>query len=446
MGQIFPLSVWQRVTLIAAGAGGGIAATFNTPVGGVLFAVEIMMAEVSVRTLVPVAISTATATYIGRIIFGDTPSFIIPKLQTHYFHLTQPEILLAYVGLGLIAGVVSALYIKSIYGFEDLFEKKIKGSYYFRHMTGMLLVGIIMTVMMLTLGHYYTEGVGYATIQDILSSHSPVIWILLLLFALKLLAVSLTLGSGASGGIFSPGLFMGATLGGAYGIVLDKIFPGGAFHPAAFAVAGMAGLIGGSTGAALTAIVMIFEMTLDYNVIIPMTITVALSYGVSRLLSRETIYTLKLVRRGHYMPEALQTNFHHLQRVKDICEREFGTVDADTSLTEFSDLTADHPDFNFYLVRDKDTLIGIASRHVPLDYLGRPHQSHLVRDIMMTDFVSAGENERLFELMVKMRLQKVSMGVVTSDGRITSANDVKGLITQRQIARALEEAVELFSE
>ncbi len=173
LGQLMRVPLWQRITLVAAGAGAGIAATFNTPVGGVLFAVEIMMHEVSVRTLVPVAISTATATYVGRMFFGPHPSFVIPGFETPYFHLTDPAVLLTYVGLGILMGLVSALYIKSIYGFEDFFEKRVKGGYYVRHMSGMLVVGVMMYVLFRLFGHYYVEGVGYATVQDVLSGETP---------------------------------------------------------------------------------------------------------------------------------------------------------------------------------------------------------------------------------------------------------------------------------
>ncbi len=312
LGQILKIEPWQKITLIAAGAGGGIAATFNTPIGGILFALEIMMHEISVRTLVPVSIATVTATYIGQLFFGAHPSFVVPGLETPYFHVANPWGLLTYVGLGVLMGLVSAVYIKSIYGMENFFEKHIKSSYYLRHIVGMTLVGIMMYILYRAFGHYYIEGVGYATIQDILTGNLNVVMILLLLFALKLLAVSLTLGSGASGGIFSPGLFMGATLGGAYGIIINMIFPTLGVTPPAFAVAGMAGVIGGSTGAAMTAIVMIFEMTRDYTVIIPMTITVAISFGIRKRFSDSTIYTEKLVRRGHFMPGDLQTIRRHL--------------------------------------------------------------------------------------------------------------------------------------
>jgi CIC family chloride channel protein len=302
IAQILKLSIWQRITLIAAGAGAGIAATFNTPVGGVLFTMEILLHEVSARTIVPVAISTATATYVGRYFFGAHPSFIIPRLEETYFHLTNPWVLVAYIGLGMLMGLVSAIYVKSIYVFEDFFDNHIKGGYYGRHLTGMFLVGIFMYILWISLGHYYIEGVGYATVRDVLSGTLNRLPVLLLLFFLKLISTSLTLGSGASGGIFSPGLFMGVTAGGAYGNLVSRIFPTLGISPAAFAVAGMVGVIGGSTGAVMTAIVMIFEMTMDYTVIIPVTITVALSHGIRKMLSPQSIYTLKLVRRGHLMP------------------------------------------------------------------------------------------------------------------------------------------------
>jgi CIC family chloride channel protein len=304
IGQIFRLAEWQRITLIAGGAAGGIAATFNTPIGGVLFAIELMLHEVSVSTIVPVVISTATATYIGRIFFGPHASFVIPGFEIPYFHLTSPLMLLCYVVLGLVLGIISVIYIKSIYGFEDLFNRLIKRNQYMRHMIGMALVGLTMYLLMSTRGEYYIEGVGYSTVQDVLSGSALPLYLLLLLFVLKLFSTSLTLGSGGSGGIFSPSLYLGATMGGAYGIIIEKLFPSLAINPAAFAVAGMAGVVGGSTGAAMAAIVMIFEMTLDYSVIIPMAVTVAISLGIRKTFSKESIYTMKLARRGHLIPEA----------------------------------------------------------------------------------------------------------------------------------------------
>jgi CIC family chloride channel protein len=446
LGQVIPVPEWQRITMIAAGAGGGIAATFNTPIGGVLFAVEIMLHEVSVRTLVPVAISTATATYVGQIFFGPHPSFVIPQFETPYFHLTNPVVLLAYVGLGIITGVASWLFIKSIYGFEDFFDQRVKGNYYTRHMAGMFLVGITMYLLMLTFGHYYIEGVGYSTIQDVLSGANFQLFLLLLLFALKLLAVSLTLGSGASGGIFSPALYMGATLGGAYGIILGRLFPGLAISPPAFAVAGMAGMVGGSTGAAIAAIVMIFEMTLDYNVIIPMTIAVALSYGIRKALSPESIYTLKLVRRGHSMPDALQTNQHFLRRAKDLMDTHFRTVPATTVLHDFARLVSEQAANSYFLVEDRNTVIGFATKDVALGALNQTGEMVTLGEVASRDYITLAQDATLFDVIAGMRANHVSVALVTRDGEATTADDVLGLITKCQIGDAMEQAIEIFSD
>ena len=177
---------WQRITLVAAGAGGGIAATFNTPIGGVLFAVELMLHEVSVRTLVPVGIATITATYIGRFFFGLNPSFVIAPLQGADVRIDNPAALGLYAVLGIMLGLTSTLFIKAIYDTEDFFDQRIPGGYYGRHALGMLLVGAGMYLTWRSLGHYYIEGVGYATVQDILAGVIVSLPLMSALFVLKL--------------------------------------------------------------------------------------------------------------------------------------------------------------------------------------------------------------------------------------------------------------------
>jgi len=154
--------------------------------------------------------------------------------------------------------------------------------------------------------HYYVQGVGYATIMDILRGDLTAPGFLMLLVAAKLLLTCLTLGSGASGGVFSPAMFLGAALGGAFGSAVLHFVPGLPMSPAHFAYAGMAGMVGGTTGAVLTGTIMIFEMTRDYTVILPVILTVALACAVRAWLSPATIYTLKLLRRGAVAPQGLQ--------------------------------------------------------------------------------------------------------------------------------------------
>ncbi|MEJ2747048.1 MAG: chloride channel protein, partial [Anaerolineae bacterium] len=294
----------QQATLVAAGAGAGIAAAFNAPLAGLLFAVEILLPEVSSATLVPVALATAAATTMGRIFLGPNPAFTIPALSIPSPQVANLPVLGAYAGLGLLLGVAALAGIRGIGGLNAWLEQHIR-SPYLRHAASMLVVGLLIVWSLAHLGHYYVQGVGYAPIQDILSGTLTNARLLVLLFFLKLLATGLTLGSGGSGGIFSPSLFLGATLGGAYAVLLGSVVPGMAVSVPAFAAAGMAGMVAGMTGAAMTTIVMIFEMTLDYNVIIPMTVTVALSYGLRRLVLRESMYTWSLIRNGRFVPETL---------------------------------------------------------------------------------------------------------------------------------------------
>ena len=442
LGQIIPMPNWQRVTLIAAGTAGGIAATFNTPIGGLLFAIEIMLNEVSVRTLVPVAISTATATYVGQIFFGPYPSFVIPALEKPFFHVENPFVLFAYIGLGAASGVVSAVYIKSIYGFEDFFEKRFRNPYV-RHMAGMSCVGIILYLLSSRLGDYHVQGVGYATIQDVLSGILIQPHLLILLFLLKLLATSLTLGSGGSGGIFSPSLYLGATLGGAYGVMMEHLYPGLGINPQAFAVAGMAAMFGGATGAAVTAIVMIFEMTLDYGVILSMTLTVALCYGVRKSLCEESIYTQKLTRRGHWMPVALQANLHYTKRIKELMDRQFKILPEGARIYEVV-TDEDLANVSWFLAEDSGRIVGLARNEAVFEARDSSKGGISMAQILSKDYLLVGENTALFDLTAMMRASDSTVALVLA-GLDPTPDNVRGVITKEKIGDSMCEAVDMFT-
>ncbi len=432
-GRVCGVSRWQLATLVAAGGGAGIAATFNTPIGGVLFAVEILMHEVSVRTLVPVALATATATYVGHFVFGDHPAFPVPAVHTTVAFLP------AYLTLGALMALVSVLFIRMLYATEDLFEKRVPGKGYLRHALGMAVVGAISVALLHTTGHYQVEGVGYATIIDVISGATTSVALLLVLFGLKLCATSLTLGSGASGGIFSPALFMGTTLGAAFGIVLRRWFPGSGVDPAAFALAGMAGVVAGSTGAALTAIVMIFEMTLDYGVVLPMTLTVTVAFGLRRMFLADSIYSMKLSRRGHYIPQALQANPQLVHHIGDVDLEKATVLPGDAKPDPVALLRTKR---HIVLV-DGDRVVGVLSPEWVLGHADALGVASTLADVAEQDFVMAPSDSTLFNLLRSMQTAHSGLAVV-----ISAAGPLKvmGVATMAHLAEVVAEGMEMFGD
>lgn len=439
LGGFARVSRWQRATLVAAGGGAGIAATFNTPIGGVLFAVEVLMHEVSVRTLVPAALSTATATYVGRHLFGNEPAFVVPPVHP----TADAAVLPAYVALGALMALVAVIFIRSLYGAEDLFEKMVRRHQYLRHVIGMLGVGVTIEATMALTGHYYVQGVGYASVVDILTGSITNAWFLLALGGLKLLTTSLTLGSGGSGGIFSPSLFMGATIGAAFGIFLRLLLPGIPFDPAALALAGMAGLISGGTGAALTAIVMIFEMTRDYSVVLPMTLTAAVSYGLRRLLLAQDIYTMKLARRGHYIPRALQANAYLVHHIGDMAMATVAVFAADTRANRAA--MTDHergPQYDVILEGERPVSV-VSNQELTTTH---PTSEHL--DRARHDFVVVTSNTTVFELIGILQGAQAEIAVVTSTEaeRKGGCPPIRGVVTKADVAEALVEGMAIFGD
>jgi CIC family chloride channel protein len=449
LGQLIRMPAGQRITLVAAGAGAGIAATFNTPIGGVMFAIELMLPEVSVNTFLPVAAATGTATFIGRLVFGPQPAFIVPSMDA--LPLAHPEkalaTLLLYVLLGALCGVAAALFIKTLHFAEDVFEK-VPGRYT-RHVFGMLLVGCLIYGLHQQFGHYFVEGVGYSTIQAILNGWGAAGGLLLLLFVAKLFATSTSLGAGSSGGIFSPSLFMGSTLGAAFATLVAFLLPGLALDVPAFAMVGMGAMVGGGTGAAMTAVTMIFEMTLDYHIVLPMILAVAAALGVRRALSRENIYTAKLIGRGHAIPKALHANMFLVRAAKDVMEKDFVLVPADARLDTFLRQPEHRFGMRHVIITQGERIMGVVRINAGLrSTLAELETGITFGEVARRDFTIVREADVAFDVIVRLWRKSGTMAVVVRQGalgfHVPRPSDVIGVITKEHVADAVAAGIQAY--
>jgi CIC family chloride channel protein len=443
LGQIIRMPVGQRISLIAAGAGAGIASTFNTPIGGVMFAIELMLPEVSAETFLPVALATGTATFVGRWFFGDTPAFHVPPLQSMPVDSKSLIVLIMFAVLGALTGIAAAGFIRGLYLLEDLFDR-IRFRY-LRHMLGMAIVGALMYLLLRTVGEYYVDGVGYATIQAVLEGQISSFWLMALLFACKMAATSLSLGSGSSGGIFSPSLFMGAALGGSLAAFLNAVgFPIHLNIPA-FAIVGMGAMVGGGTGAVMTAVTMIFEMTLDYGIVMPMIVAVAMSIGARRVLSRETIYTLKLVRRGRSIPKARHANMFLVRNAHEVMDADIQVLPKEVSFDDFLRQPEHAGRMRHVVVTDKDHLYGVIRVNTGLRHgLEGAHTGVTLGDVASRNFTVVREDETAFDVIRRVWRRNAVMAVVVRGRGIPRGSDVAGVITKEHVADSVAESVKAY--
>lgn len=289
IGQWAKLTASQLRTLVACGAAGGIAATFNAPIAGAIFSVEVLMGRWSADFLL-VLLTSLSSCVVARHYLGNHPAFVAPA-----YELVGPLELPLYFILGILAGFVSLLYVRLLYRSEDWF-----GSWRFpdslKPAVGALVVGLLL--------RFFPEiyGTGFPAIEAALWVRFA--WPLLvgLLFA-EVIGNCATLGSGGSGGVFAPSLYMGAMLGGAYGTAVHALFPGSTAGSGAYAMVGMAAFFAAAAKAPTTSILILFEMTNDYRIILPLMLATVASVLVSHRLLPQSIYTLKLHHRGIAFPD-----------------------------------------------------------------------------------------------------------------------------------------------
>jgi CIC family chloride channel protein len=427
LGQFMKVSGDRMRTLVGCGAAAGIAATFNAPIAGSMFALEVILGDFGLATFSPIVISSVVATAVSRAYLGDTPAFIVPV-----YELVSAWELPMYLVLGIFCAVVGVFFTKILYRIEDLFDG-IKFPEYLKGLVGGLILGVASLVFPQILG------VGYGAI-DMALMQQMAWWLLAVLVVVKILATSVTIGSGGSGGIFAPSLFLGAMAGGFFGILVHQLFPNITASPGAYSIVGMGALVSATTHGPLAAILILFEMTGSYKIILPVMLACIIATIASGQLLRDSIYTLKLARRGVDIKEGKEVNVLKSMFVKDVMNTNVETMPEALPLGKMAERISKSKFNSFPVLDDQDRLIGILSFNDYNEAIFDENLKDLVvaKDLATEDLVTISLDDNLWTALEKISSKDFAVLPVVS---AQAPNKLEGVVSRRDIIGAYNKAV-----
>ncbi|HEX9105823.1 MAG TPA: chloride channel protein, partial [Longimicrobiales bacterium] len=288
LGRAFRFDANRIKVLTGAGAAAGISAAFNAPLAGAFFALEEILGNFSIAAFPPVVVASVLAAVISRAVFGNHPSFPIPH---EYGYALARELVIFYPLLGVVGGLVAALFVRTQRFTGDVVRKLPLPAAALPWISGLVVGGMVLASGGMLVGY------GHLAIR-VQMFGGMAFWVLALLTLGKILATAITLNGGGSGGLFTPSLYIGAVMGGAFGVGMAHLFPSLNLSPEAYGLVGMGCMVAAATHAPITAILLVFEMTNDYAIVIPLMLAVVVAYLVERAVEPESLYTLWLTRRG----------------------------------------------------------------------------------------------------------------------------------------------------
>jgi CIC family chloride channel protein len=387
LGRRFGLSGHRLKILVGCGAAAGIAAAYNAPIGGACFALEVILGNFALESFGPIVVASVMGTLVSRSLISRYTAYHPPP----YVPMTSGWELLHYLLMGLLIGLASALFILALRGTERAFDR-LPLQEWAKPALGFALVGLI------GVRFPHVFGNGYDTVNLVLRETLPLGLVLFLPF-LKVAATALTVGSGGSGGLFTPTLFVGSVLGSIYGSWCHALFPDTTAPPGAYALVGMGAMIAGTTQAPLTAILTIFELTGDYEILLPLMFACTVATIVGRLLHRESIYTEVLAERGVRVGGRMEELVMDAIQVRDVMRQGARPVHRDDRLEDVVKRLLAEGRKELFVIGDDDRFLGTITLAELSDYLGRPDALREARaaDVLYADVPVLTESDRLSE-------------------------------------------------
>jgi len=426
-GQILRVSPDRMRTLVGCGAAAGIAATFNAPIAGVMFAMEIILGEFGIATFSPIVVSSVMATVISRAYMGNYPAFIVPQ----YSLVSVYEIPL-YIVLGIIAGLIGVGFTTCLYKAEDLFAK-IRIPEYTKAALGGAVIGVI--------GIFFPHifGVGYDAIEMVLLEKMAWSIILCLIFV-KILATSATLGSGGSGGIFAPSLFIGSMTGAAFGYLAHFLFPDVTATSGAYGLVGMGAVLAAATHGPINAIIILFEMTGSYKIILPLMLSCIISAMLATQIKKESIYTMKLIRRGTDIRAGREINVMRSLLAKDAMTTDVVTVPETMPLKALLKFTISSKHSSFPVVDGNGLLCGIVTFQDFKDVIYEEGLDNLVvaKDLATLKVVTITPDESLDTALKKIGFRNIEQLPVVD---AKDSRKILGILSRRDIFASYNKAL-----